>query len=106
MAKKPTKQSAQLKQLTETADKLRARLHKAEAVATKWKAEVKRLEAEAVKRAKQLKKVQKGTAPAAAKPDESWTVLRLRAAAQEAGVAGYSRMTKAALLEALAQRSS
>jgi hypothetical protein len=41
------------------------------------------------------------TSSAASGPDDSWTVVRLRASAREAGVVGASRMSKAALLEAL-----
>jgi len=34
-------------------------------------------------------------------PDDSWTVARLRTEARSRGLAGYSRLTKAQLLEAL-----
>jgi hypothetical protein len=134
MAKKSGKGSdAEVKKLTTTVDKLRARLEKAEAATAKWKAESKRLEAETSKRVKQVKKLRKAharslddavqpqtlatadesTAPpvpdestAAQAPEESWTVTRLRASAREAGIAGASRMTKAALLESLTEGSA
>jgi hypothetical protein len=35
------------------------------------------------------------------KPDASWTIAALRARARETGVTGYSRLSKAALLERL-----
>jgi len=37
----------------------------------------------------------------AMEPDESWTVTRLRAEARARGVVGYSRLTKAQILQAL-----
>ena len=115
MAKKSGKRSgADAKKLAATVEKLRARVKKAEAATDKWRAEAKSLRAEVAKRAKQAKKLKKaptsprGDAPeetSAARPvpDESWTVLRLRAAAREAGVVGYSRMTKVDLLKALSK---
>ena len=125
MAKKSGKRNdAEVRQLTTTVEKLRARLHEAEAATAKWKAEVKRLEAETSKRAKQVKKLRKvharslddasqpqtvaiaDASSAVSVPDESWTVTRLRASAREAGVVGHSRMTKAALLEALTHGSA
>ena len=115
--------------------KLRTRLEKAEASKAKWKTKAKRLEAklkksaaEVAKRSKQVTELredqkQRSIAPDAAGdpapepdtatpltapelPDESWTVTRLRATAREAGVPGYSRMSKAALLDALKQPST
>lgn len=48
-----------------------------------------------------VEEVVEAPAPAAEGPDESWTVTRMRAAAREQGVAGYSRKTKAQLLAEL-----
>jgi hypothetical protein len=123
MAKKSGKRhDADVRKLTTKVTKLQARLKNAEASKAAWKAQAKRFEAEALETAKQLKKIKKlrktearslhaspGHATAAAAttsaasglPDESWTVARLRFSAREAGVPGYSRMTKAALLDAL-----
>lgn len=99
MPKKSGKRNgAEVKKLTAKVETLRARVKKAEAATDKWKAKAQRLEADSAKQAKQVKKLQKAAVPV---PDESWSVLRLRAAASEAGVVGYSRMTKAALLQAL-----
>jgi|GEM_PF-2965279 len=42
-----------------------------------------------------------GAVPDEAGPDESWTVARLRAEARARGIVGYSRLTKAQILEAL-----
>jgi hypothetical protein len=39
--------------------------------------------------------------PASTAPDASWTVAALRDRARTAGIAGYSRMTKATLLDRL-----
>ena len=122
MAKKSGKHNdAQVKQLTTKVENLRPRLKKAEAVTAKWKAEAKRLDSETAKLLKQVKKLRKANArslPDAVEPRtnatteastaeplpyDSWTVTRLRASARDAGVAGYSRMTKAALLEVLTQ---
>lgn len=119
MAKKPGKRSsdAEVKKLTATVEKLSGRLKEAEADTAKWKAEAKRSQAETATLAKQVKKLRKAKARAKVKavepkaasnaasdgptPDESWTVAQLRAAARDAGITGYSRLTKAALLEAL-----
>jgi len=120
MAKAAKRKAAEVSKLTAKVEKLGARLAKAEAATAKWKAEAKRLEAEAAKRAKQVKKLRKAKAqptdepvaptvattsasPTPGTPDQSWTVTRLRASAREAGVPGYSRMTKAALITALSQ---
>ncbi|HSV39969.1 MAG TPA: hypothetical protein VLI04_14520 [Nocardioidaceae bacterium] len=117
MAKKsPKRPKVGVPALTAQVKKLRAQLEKAEARTSKWRAEAKQLEAEAVRQAKKLKKLRKVqgkpvAAPppppaAAVGPDESWTVTRLRAAARDAGVTGYSKMTKAALLDSLSRGAS
>ena len=112
------------------AEKLRARAKTQEAKTAKWKKRAKRFEAESLKNAKQLARLKKKlrkcqaskrdegaetvvvepvdvatveTPSANDVPDESWTVARLRNGAREAAVPGYSRMTKAALLDALTQ---
>lgn len=106
---------------------LTAKLEKAEAKAERWKARAKQLDSEkraAAKEAKRLRQqleayagpapevavsaedvveapATEGTVPATATPDASWTVTRLRAAAREQGIAGYSRRSKAELLQLL-----
>ncbi len=114
---------AKKKQTKSKADKLlettTAKLTKTEAKATKWKAEAKRLEAELKAAAKKFKKATKEaltppeatdagvlatpatSAAVAPGPDETWTVIELRAAARERGIAGYSRKSKAELLALL-----
>jgi peptidoglycan hydrolase CwlO-like protein len=131
MSKKADKHSPNLNRQSAEVKKLRRRLKEAEESTANWKAKAKLFEAEAkksdakakrsaAKAAKWHKKVEKvredrpsrSTAPdaslgsatpptASAVPDESWTVSRLRASARDAAVPRYSRMTKAALLEAL-----
>ena len=130
MAKKakPSKTSTAadsvVKELKSTVKQLRTSLEQAEAKVAKWKAAAKQYEAAAVGATKQLAKTTKAlekarrapvaaTKPAAPTPvaptptagsdlpDESWTVTRLRATARARGVAGYSRMSKADLIDAL-----
>lgn len=86
--------------------RLAARLEKAEAKAERWKAEAKRLDAESRNRAAQPKRLprQAEAVPAGAdQPDATWNVTRLRTAARERGVPGYSRKSKDDLLRALAE---
>jgi hypothetical protein len=127
-SKKSDKKSAKrqdkaTKKLSAERKELQARAKKSEAAAARWKAKAKRFEAEASKNAKELrrlKRLRKDEAqareivvdgvevatlevPVASDlPDATWTVIRLRATAREAGVPGYSRMTKAGLVDALA----
>lgn len=96
-------------------EKLERKLEKAKVKAAHWKAEARQ---ERTKVAKLEAKLRRRTrdapvdhAPPAERgdlpvedptvPDETWTVVRLRAAAREKQVPGASRMTKVALLDAL-----
>ena len=72
---------------------VRRRLDKATASAAKWKDRAK-----AVPSAPARRPAPRTAPETAARPDESWTVTRLRAEARARGVAGYSRKTKAQLL--------
>ncbi|MCW2752232.1 MAG: hypothetical protein JWR83_3342 [Aeromicrobium sp.] len=65
-----------------------------------------RATSKALDRANKGREVVVDHAPAAAKrlidrPDETWTVTRLRSLAREQGIAGYSRLPKDKLLAAL-----
>jgi hypothetical protein len=114
MAKKTHLGKAEQKKLAAKVKSLGARLEKAEARTAKWKAEAKQLAAEAVDKDTQLKRLKKLSRPEkssetpqpaeptqSAGPNETWTVTALRDSARTAGIRGYSRMTKPALLEAL-----
>jgi peptidoglycan hydrolase CwlO-like protein len=76
---------------------VRRRLDKATASAAKWKDRAK-----AAPSAPSRRPAPRTAPETAARPDESWTVTRLRAEARARGVAGYSRKTKAQLLADLA----
>ncbi len=105
----------QVEKLRSTVELLEGKLEKSKAKSQQWKAEarqertkVAKLEAK-LRRAKRDAPVdrqppaERGDLPVddPSVPDASWTVVRLRAAAREKRLPGVSRMTKAALLDAL-----
>ncbi|MGJ9411234.1 hypothetical protein ACHAAC_00855 [Aeromicrobium sp. CF4.19] len=103
-----------VRRLRATIDALEAKLDKQRRKTAKWKSEAK---AERTRAAKLDAALRRATAErplehggdvpvpppggSSGGPSGSWTVVRLRAAAQERGVAGASRMTKAQLVAAL-----
>jgi hypothetical protein len=114
------KSGATKKDLKASVKKLRAKLDRADAKAERWKGVARRHEkaaAEAQATVKELRKrldeassAGSGTeaepetaAPASpsAAPDESWTVVRLRAEARSRGLTGFSGKSKAELLDVL-----
>ena len=124
MAKKkktsPTTEST-VKELRSTIKTLQAGVEKAEAKAARWKAKAKKHRTASAKATRKLEKSQQALkqdrseatttaaeqvsapqpAPMSTTPDSSWTVTRLRAAARSQGVVGYSRKSKAELIDAL-----
>jgi hypothetical protein len=112
------KTDATEKDLRAKAEKLRSKLDRAEAKAQRWKGVARRHEKAANESRATVKKLRKrldkassegsvpeAAAPAAvssaAGPDETWTVVRLRAEARSRGLTGLSGKSKAELLEAL-----
>ena len=94
----------QLRKAERKVVRLSAKLAKAEQRAERWKAEAKRLRAEAPTPAALDPTEPAGTAvPAeAGSPDTTWSLTRLRGAARERGLTGYSRSSKEELLRLLA----
>lgn len=96
-------------------EKLERKLEKAKGKAAHWKAEARQERTKVAKLEAKLRRskrdapvdhappAERGDLPVEdpAVPDETWTVVRLRAAAREKQVPGASRMTKVALLDAL-----
>ena len=110
---KRTKEPKELRTLRATVEKLETKLAKAQRKADKWKAEARAERARSAKLETRLNRpraevpvdhAQPGRRDPGidGSPDASWTVVRLRSAARERGLAGASRMTKSQLLQALA----
>ena len=114
--------SAATKALKATVKELRTELDRADARAKQLKSKAARikqassdLEAQVKKLKKRNKRLKKATRPAegqepavtaeasqpASTPDDSWTVVRLRAEARSRGLTGLSGKTKAQLVAAL-----
>lgn len=105
----------QVEKLRATVEKLESKLEKSRAKADRWKAEARQERTKVAKLEAKLRRArrdapvdreppaQRGDLPVEdpSVPDASWTVARLRVAARERGVVGASRLTKAALLDAL-----
>jgi len=113
------KSSTTEKDLKAKVKKLRAKLVRADAKAERWKGVARRHEKAATESQATVKKLRKRLdkasasssvaeaptsepAASAATPDDSWTVVRLRAEARSRGLAGFSGKSKAELLELLA----
>jgi hypothetical protein len=110
---KPAKGRSEVeRELKAQAKKLRAQLAAAEKSAEKWKARAKDHRSVAVGAKAELaavrRRLEKAETPAKASstPDDSWNVTRLRAEARSRGVAGYSRKTRAELLDELGRHRS
>ncbi len=101
------------KELKSTIKQLRADLERADARADRWKKKAGRHKKSAAASEAKLKELNKSleksaddpspavSPQAAARPDASWTVVRLRAEARSRGIAGLAGKSKAELLAAL-----
>lgn len=114
-AKELATAQGQVEKLRGSVEQLERKLEKAKVKASRWKAEARQERSKVAKLEAKLRRATRDApvdhAPPAERgdlpveespvPDESWTVVRLRAAAREKQVPGASRMTKGALLEVL-----
>ncbi len=105
----------QVEKLRSTVELLEGRLEKSKAKSQQWKTEARQERTKVAKLEAKLRRArrdapvdrqppaERGDLPVddPSVPDASWTVVRLRAAAREKQLPGVSRMTKAALLDAL-----
>lgn len=95
-------------------DRAKVKRDRAKEKAAKWKAEARQERTTSAKLESQLRRgerrapvdaeppSERGDLPVAdGAPDATWTVARLRQDARQRGVSGYSRMTKAQLLDVL-----
>jgi len=114
------KKPATDKQLKGEVKKLRVKLERAEAKVERWKKRARRSEKDAADSRATVKKLRKrlenasavaapqalptaaaASAETSGNPDETWTVVRLRAEARSRGLTGLSGKSKAQLLEML-----
>jgi hypothetical protein len=109
------KAGKQVDKLRATVEELEAKLEKSRAKAQQWKTEARQERTKVAKLEAKLRRARRDAPvdhePPAERgdlpvedptvPDATWTVARLRVVAREKNVAGASRMTKAALLDAL-----
>ena len=93
----------QVEKLRSTVELLEGKLEKSKAKSQQWKTEARQERTKVAKLEAKLRRAKRGDLPVddPSVPDASWTVVRLRAAAREKQLPGVSRMSKAALLDAL-----